>query len=318
MESTRWRQGGPIVVAPKFRGAFDMGKLSAVFVLISITLLPLQSCRGGNPVYDELMRRGVPISAREVVRLPAPTLADGLTAEQQRHAVEGIADGTHTWEELTRRSVVAPFVFKMPKETDQGGPGRRVDLWFVAYGNMSTLENNEWLERQFRTTGSETDPDNGAVVKVLTEGDLARHGLKLGQSADEPQYVFAELTLLDRVRLSVTTRGAKLQSPESVTTASLLDPRFANDSQYANRWRPVLRDDNNRRYLGKPEPYFGYGSYAKATRLLDPPGAILIEYHAAFAEPEGWFNGNNFLCSKLPILAQMIVRQLRRELAKSH
>src|SRR5580704_17220337 len=94
-----------------FRGAFDMGKLSAVFVSISLTLLPLQSCRGGNPVYDELMRRGVPISAREVVRLPVPTLTDGLTAEQQRHAVEGIADG-HTWEELTRRSVVAPFVFK--------------------------------------------------------------------------------------------------------------------------------------------------------------------------------------------------------------
>jgi hypothetical protein len=296
-----------------------MGRLSAVFVLVLVTLVPLQSCRAGNPVYDELLRRGVPITAREIVRLPAPTLADGLTAEQQKQAIEGIGDGAHTWEELTRHSVVAPFVFKIHKdETDPSRLGRRVDLWFVAYGNMATLDNSEWLERQFKTTGNETDPDNGAVVKVLSEADLARHGIKSGQGPNEPQYVFAELTLLDRARLSVTTRGAKLQKPESVITASLLDPRFANDPQYANRWRPVVRDDNNRRSLGKAEPYFGYGSYAKATRLLDPPGAILIEYHAAFAEPEGWFNGNNYLCSKLPILAQMIVRQLRRELAKSH
>jgi hypothetical protein len=302
-----------------FRGAFDMGKLSAVFVLVALTLLPPQSCRGGNPVYDELMRRGVTIGPQEVVRLPAPTLTDGLTAAQQRLAIEAVAEGIHTWEELTRRSVVAPFVLKLPKDdTEQGRLGRRVDLWFVAYGNMSTLENNEWLERQFKATGSETDPENGAVIKVLPESELQRHGLKPPRGPEDPQFVFAELTLLDRVRLSVTTRGAKLQSPESVISSSMLEPCFANDPQNPNRWRPILRDDNGRRYLGKAEPYFGYGSYAKATRLVDPPGAILIEYHVAFAEPEGWFNGTNLLRSKLPILAQMIVRQLRRELAKSH
>jgi hypothetical protein len=294
-----------------------MGKLSAVCVLVAITLLPSRPCRGENPVYEELMRRGVTIDSREVVRLPAPTVADGLTAAQQRQAIEAIADG-RSWEDLTRRSVNAPFVFKISRdENDPSRLGRRVDLWFVAHGNMGMLENNEWLERQFKATGNETDPDNGVVVKVLTEGDLARHGLKLGQGADGPQFVYAELTLLDRVRLAVTTRGSKHETHESVISASMIDPHFANDPQYANRWKPVLRDENHRRSLGKPEPYFGYGSYAKATRLLDPPGAILIEYHAAFAEPEGWFHGNNYLCSKLPLLAQMIVRQLRRELAKS-
>jgi len=295
-----------------------MGKLSAVFVLVAFALLPSRWCRAENPVYDELMRRGVPIDMREIVRLPAPTVADGLTAAKQRQAIEAIADG-RSWEELTRRSVNAPFVFKISRdENDPSRLGRRVDLWFVAYGNMATLENNEWLEKQFKATGNETDPENGVVVKVLTDADLARHGLKLGQGASGPQFVFAELTLLDRVRLAVTTRGSVHLTPESVISASMIDPHFATDPQYANRWKPVLRDDNNRRSLGKAQPYFGYGSYAKATRLQDPSGAILIEYHAAFAEPEGWFNGNNYLCSKLPILAQMIVRHLRRELAKSH
>jgi hypothetical protein len=295
-----------------------MGKLWAVLFLLIVTLVPSQICRGGNPVYDELMRRGVPISTREVIRLSAPTLTDGMTAAQQRQAIEALAEGTHSWEDLTRKSVVAPFLFKLPKEESEQGLGRRVDLWFVAYGNMSTLENSEWLERQFKTTGNETDPEHGAVCKLLEQSDLSRHGLRAPRGPEDPQFVFAELTLLDRVRLGVTTQSAKLQTPDSVLSASMLDPRFTNDPQYANRWQPILRDDNNRRYLGKPEPYFGYGSYAKATRLLDPPGAILIEYHAAFAEPEGWFNGNNWLRSKLPILAQLIVRQLRRELAKSH
>jgi hypothetical protein len=295
-----------------------MGKLLAIFLLVTITLLPSRCCRGENPVYDELMRRGVPIGPREIIRLPAPTVADGLSAAQQRQAVEMVAEGCHTWDELARRSVVAPFILKLPKDdNDHVRLGRRVDLWFVAYGNISTLENNEWLERQFKSTGNETDPDNGAVIKVVPESELQRHGLKCPQGPDDPQFVFAELTLLDRVRLSVTTRGAKQQTPESVLSASMLDPHFANDPQNPNRWRPVLRDDNGRRSLGNAEPYSGYGSYAKATRLIDPPGAILIEYHVAFAEPEGWFNGTNLLRSKLPILAQIIVRQLRRELAKS-
>ena len=94
------------------------------------------ACRGENPVYDELMRRGVTIDSREVVRLPAPTVADGLTAAQQRQAIEAIADG-RSWEDLTRRSVNAPFVFKISRdENDPSRLGRRVDLWFVAYGNM--------------------------------------------------------------------------------------------------------------------------------------------------------------------------------------
>jgi hypothetical protein len=295
-----------------------MGKLSAICVLVFLTLLPLRACRGENPVYDELMRRGVTIGPSEIVRLPAPTLRDGMSAAQQRRAVEAIADASHTWEELTRRSVVAPFILKLPKEdSEQTRLGRRVDLWFVAYGNLSTLENNEWLERQFKSTGNETDPDNGAVVKVVPESELQRHGLKAPQGPDDPQFVFAELTLLDRVRLSVTTRGTKQQSAESVLSASMLDPHFATDEQNCNCWRPIVRDDAGRRHLGKAEAYTGYGSYAKATRLVDPPGAILIEYHVAFAEPEGWFNGTNLLRSKLPILAQLIVRQLRRELAKT-
>jgi hypothetical protein len=299
--------------------SFEMARPLASFSIVCVVLLAAHGARGNaNPVFDQLMRDGVPVGGRDIARLPAPTLADGLSAAQQRQAIEAICAGSHTWEDLTRRSVVAPFILKVKADERANHLGRRVDLWFIAYGNLATLENNEWLERQFKSTGNETDAENGAVVKVVPADELRRLGLKPHMSPPDPQYVFAELTLLDRVRLSVTTRGAQLQSPDSALTASLLDPHFDNVPQSPNRWRPVLRDDAGRRHLGKPQPFTGYGSYAKATRLLDPPGAILIEYHVAFEEPEGWFNGTNMLRSKLPILAQMIVRQLRRELAKSN
>jgi len=140
---------------------------------------------------------------------------------------------------------------------------------------------------------------------------------KLGQltEADNPQpkTVF---TLLDKVRLQATTESTRSRTAESNIAASFLDPRFASDPEYPNQWRPVTRDDDGRRHLGSPQPYSGFGGYAKATRLVEPAGAVLIEYHAAFAEPQDWFGGTNLLRSKLPILAQIIVRQLRRGMEK--
>ena len=43
---------------------------------------------------------------------------------------------------------------------------------------------------------------------------------------------------------------------------------------------------------------------------------MFIEYHVAFIEPEGWFHGTNLLRSKLPIVAQEMVRKFRRNLGE--
>jgi hypothetical protein len=54
----------------------------------------------------------------------------------------------------------------------------------------------------------------------------------------------------------------------------------------------------------------------KITRLAEPAGSLFVEYHVAFAEPQGWFQGANLLRSKLPIAAQDSVRKFRRTLAE--
>jgi hypothetical protein len=295
-----------------------MGRMSPIVVgVFCFVATSIANCRADNPVYKALITRGVAVGGSEVVRLPAPTLADGLSAADQRRAIEGVAGESHTWEDLTRKSVVAPFVLKI--SDGEGSPerrGRRLDIWFVAYGSMKTLENQDFLQKQFKSATSEGDPENGSSSKLLSDADLKRRGIQPGGQPGDTQYIAAEFTLLDRVRVQGTTESTRSRTAQSNIVASFLDPRFVNDAEYPNQWRPVTRDDDGRRRLGAPQPYSGFGGYAKATRLAEPAGAILIEYHAAFSEPQDWFGGTNLLRSKLPILAQIIVRQLRRGMEK--
>jgi hypothetical protein len=273
--------------------------------------------QAGNPIFDFLLSRGVQVGPREFLRLPPPTLADGYSADEQRRAVESIPDCGHSWEELTRRSAVAPFVFKLSADSDRPeSVGRRIDLWFVAYGSMKVVRSEEFLARLFKSVTSESDPDNASRSRALTHAELARRGLIFPKQAGAPRFTASEFTLLDRVHLNATTRNIAAAGDESILSATILDPHFANDPQLPNQWRPISRDDSGGRTIGPPHPYAGYGAYAKVTRLVDPPGAMFIEYHGAFAEPADWFNGTNLLGSKLPIVATHIVRSLRRGLEK--
>jgi hypothetical protein len=285
------------------------------FVLAFVA--PNDCCRAGNPIFDFLLNRGVQVAPREFVRLPQPTLSDGMSADEQRKAIEGIPDCGHSWEDLTRKSAVAPFVFKLSTDSDRpDAVGRRIDLWFVAYGSMKVVQSEEFLARLFKSVTSESDPDNSSHSRALTETELARRGLTFPKGADTPRFTASEFTLLDRVHLNATTRNLAAAGDESILSATILDPHFAHDPEVPNQWRPINRDDSGGRTIGPAHPYAGYGAYAKVTRLADPPGAMFIEYHAAFAEPTDWFNGTNLLGSKLPIVATHIVRSLRRGLEK--
>jgi hypothetical protein len=295
-----------------------MCKPLTVSIYFCIAAAAMHPCQAENQVFDVLLRKGVTLGPHEVVRLVPPTLADGLDAARQRQAIEAIAKGEHSWAELTRRSVVAPIILRISKDDDsQQRICCHVDVWFFAYGTFAGVRNSQFLQSQVKASGTEVDSANGMTIKPLTDGDLVRRGLKPAQQDDEPRYFADELRILGRVRLSMTTRAITSETQDSITSASILDTRFANDHQFPNVWRPISRDESGRRVLGRPQAYSGYGGYAKATKLAEPTGAVFIEYHLVFAEPEGWFEGANALRSKLPLVAQYIVRELRRELDKS-
>ncbi|MGO8752179.1 MAG: hypothetical protein ACLQNE_40085 [Thermoguttaceae bacterium] len=284
--------------------------------ILASSLPGLAAADGPNEILRMLLTTGVPIADGETVKLPEPTLADGMTAAAQRRQIEAIAEGRNSWEDLTRRTVVAPFLLRTSRdvsEQEQRGLGCRADLWFVAYGNLDTLASDEFLEGQFKTASE--DADNASSARLLGDADLKKRGLPVPSEAEDPRYVAAKATLLERIQVSATTRSIKTRTAESLIVASILEPRFAGDPEFPNRWCSILRDDNGSRQLGEPHTYRGLGSFVKATRLVEPSGAILIEYHIAYAEPKEWFKGANLLQSKLPILAQTVVRKVRRSLA---
>jgi len=268
---------------------------------------------GENATLDKLLKPGVQVAADVVVPLPTPTLADGLSAMEQRKAIEAVAGSRHTWEALTRKSVVAPFVVKSTFDDPKLKTGRRVDLWFVAYGDLQRLKADDFLTNQF---GSMDAEDHTAVARKWTNEQLAARKLPTFQATGDPEFVYVDVTLLQKVRIQATTSTVVTETGESVLAASTLSSAFARDREAPNQWIPLQRDDAGKLQPGDPQAFDGLGSYIKATQLKEPAGALLIEYHVVFQEPAGWFNGSNLLRSKIPIVAQNIVRQVRRELSQ--
>lgn len=284
---------------------------------IGVLLLLTGALQGEESLGEKLIREGVPIGGGEVARLPAPTLREGLSAAEQRKAIEGLLEGKYTWDAFTRNSVVAPFLIKISDNETAGakGIGRRVDVSFVAYGDLQKVQSDEFLNARFQGNDF-NDAEQGSRAAVLTAEELQARKLPAPRTPADPRWVTVEMTLFEKVRISTTTRNEKTEQQDSVLVASLMDPQFDADRAYPNLWRSLSRDDKGQKQLGQPQTYTGLGSYVKVTRLAEPAGSLFVEYHVAFAEPQGWFQGANLLRSKLPIAAQDSVRKFRRTLAE--
>jgi hypothetical protein len=268
---------------------------------------------GSNAILEQLLKKGVSAEGQTVL-LPVPTLTDGLSAAAQGAAIAQIADENHPVESLTRKSIVSPFMLRMSGSDGQAatGPTQRVDVWFVAYGRLDAVKDETlWKPGPAGADNSANGDVQTGRAAILTKDELrARH---IEDPPDE-RHLTTELTLFNRVRLSATMEALQTRTAESVLVAGTLDPRFAADPQFPNSWRSLGRDDAGRLTVGLAQPYRALGWYVKVTQLRAPAGALFAEFHAAFEEPKGWFNGENFLRSKLPLVAQDGVRKFRRKL----
>lgn len=292
------------------------GRISVILV---VAWLSADLCLAANDIYTTLTQQGISLSADETVTLPPPILVDGLDGVQQRQVIESMLAGRYEWDEFVRKSVVGPLLLKIDDGGREAGRlGRRVDLYFIAYGKLDVLCDDEKLQEQLNLAAASDAESEQGRVKILSSDELASRGLPVRQQTNDLRWLALKATLLNKVQISLTTRNAKIQTEGSLLIASILDPKFHGDDKYPNCWRAITIDDAGRRQIGPPQPYPGLGSYVKATRLAEPRGAVFIEYHVVYAEPESWFHGANLLRSKLPIVAQDLVRKLRRSMAENN
>jgi hypothetical protein len=272
---------------------------------------------GANELFQTLVEQGVQLGPQETVQLPKPIVDESMDDAAKRRAIEAIINGRYDWETFARPSVVSPFVLKISENDRQAGKvGRQVDMYFVAFGPLSNLAGDDYIQKQLGIAASDSDTASGGRAKVLTREDLAKRSTAAEQASGQSKWVAVESTFLGKVRIRLTTRNVKTVTDNSVVVASIVDSSFEQDPEYPNQWRSIATDDAGRRQLGPPQPYVGLASYMKATKLGGTEDMLFIEHHVVFAEPEGWFHGTNLLRSKLPIVAQDMVRKFRRNLTK--
>lgn len=265
-----------------------------------------------NPLYTQLRSPGLALTAEHRQPLPAPTMADGLDAAAQRAVIEQLVQGNYSVDDFLRPSLVAPHLLKFREleKLDPIGRVQIVELWSVAYGSLDHFRRNPEKDVVFKQRA-------GSQVHELTADELAQRQLKATASdAFEENYTYSSFEIFDKVQLSGTNHTVLTRGPESIVVAIEIDTRFNADAKFANAWRPLIRSGAQDVSLGAPQPYQGFGSYFKVTKLREPEGALFCEYHLVFLEPQGWFNGANLLRSKLPIAVQSEVRNFRRELKK--
>ncbi len=281
-------------------------------VLIASSFVPLEPAT--NPILQGLLVRGITANGVSVP-LPGPTLADGATVDASRVVLRNVAGDERSISNFVRDSVTAPFVLKT-RDVKAGDATIRVaDLWFVVRANLDEID-----LKQITGKIGESTVEAGNMrftSKVLAPNDLVKRPLDRlqDQAGRDEWYTRATGRLLDRIYVEATDHVVATRTPDSLTVAATTSRAFDSDSTYPNRWAASSKP-NTEPAQDAYQTYSGGGSYVKITRLESEPGALFVEAHFAFVEPDAWFNGNPILRSKFSLICQDQVRQLRREIQK--
>jgi hypothetical protein len=286
-----------------------------MFGLIALELSAVSSVRAqaANPELDALLNKGAEFPGGIFRKLRPPTLPDGLDAAAQKKAVDAVLamrmGRPITYKEFTVNNLNTPYVLLIDKDPqyDTNAPGHSINLWFVVFGKLKTVADPKFMKKQFQ-------PDKTSRTDTLSAADLKDRQIVPRAIPDGNEwFVHGTFKLLQAavlVQVQATERAVETTTKESATIAGQIDRRFDNDAKYPNEWRPAPAG-----VVGDPPTLYYYsGAYAKVTQLIEPAGALLVEYHFVYEEPQGWFNGANLLRSKLPAKTEGDVHDFRREL----
>jgi hypothetical protein len=295
-----------------------MTALTSLLLTTLLTTVAADDAAPQNPVFRELIEKGVVMSDGSAVPLPPPILADGLTADEQQATLKKLCDARTPLEDVLSKASSAPVVIKIrtiKAGKDESPSIRSIDFWFIAHGDWEVLNSKDFLD----SLAQRDDDAKSRVVSkagVLTDDEQAKRQLTVSNDGGlEQRFVYTTFSLFDRVEISATRSSMILRQSDSILAAGKIDPAFTEDPDYPNQWRELLRDEKAEIQLGPPHAYAQAGGYAKITRLLQPAGAVLIECHLVYEEPYGWFEGANLVKQKVPLMVQEKARTFRRKLA---
>ncbi len=281
--------------------------MRTIFACTLLAAFAASPLRAENPVFDLITGPGLVVQEGLSLSVTKPTMADGLSAEEQNAILADIAGNRNLLREMLRKSPVARHVVRLGTEDAPGFDGvvRRYDAYFVAYGDLQAFRDPNFLEEVL--SGGQNEGEG----RELTAEELAERNIKIADS-DHEAYGYGTYDLRGMVNLKVVGRVAWSDTPDSIIVAAMVDPRFTNDPKLGNLWQPIQQGEP-----GDFRPYGGgSGFYFKVTKLHEPEGALFCEYHGLVTEPKQWFNGRNPLGSLFPQIMQKWVTDIRKELLR--
>lgn len=266
-----------------------------------------------NALYKALLDPGLVVGPNQRVKLPAPLMPDGLKAAEQKAVITKLIGDDYDFEAFTRKSGVAPNILRIREadNSDPKSPARGLDTYFVAYVDLKAFDDERFLERSLNIGKGE-----GGKAKSITKDDLVKRGIdSKALEAKKEGFAYIEFDFLEKVRLRVAGHGMATKTGESIVAGAEVDSRFRGDKEFPNEWQSIVKDGGETK-LSPPQAYGGSGMYVKITKLQEPAGAVFVEQHIVYAEPQGWFDGANLLRSKLPPVMTINVRRMREAWAK--
>lgn len=269
------------------------------------------------PAVSELVNKGFDIGDGGRAKLTAPAMTPDLTKAEQVQLLQAIAGSERRYKEFIRKSVVAPFrlFVKTAEESTEEKTIRRLDLYYLAYGDLEIIRDKNLMSGF--TEQKQKEAAFESYVEPLEEEEAEEgEGFVKGEPT-EPNLYRYRFPLIDKVVVSGLVEGQALVTDRFLIESSASPVDKLADATNPTQWRPIPRDTEGDDDLGPAQPFPGLAGYLQAAQFEPIPGAVLVECHAVFVEPEAWFNGRNLLASKLPILVQNNVRSFRRKLSNA-
>ena len=290
-----------------------------IFQVLTVLATAAGPATPQNTLLAELISKGVKMPDGQVVCLPAPVMAEGMSEEQQAAALAAVAPRGKVEEFLDKDKTPVSLKFPPTISSKNGNDIiRKVNLYFVVYGDWNVLTGDQFSKGIIKEGKAKNAKNAGMVIKAgyLKAPELAVRGLSTPSVPNSKEYfLYTTLNLFDRVELSTTRFGVATKTPTGVMVAARVDPRFAKDKAYPNQWRAITKNAAGNTVLGPLQPYSGAGFYAKVTRLIKPQNAIFVEFHQVFYEPHEWFGvDENLMPAQLRQIIPFEVKQFRAKL----
>lgn len=295
-----------------------------LFLLICAVVFPCAATTAQSisqhPVIERLTTEGFSVDDGQRAWLTKPLVTPDMPADAQRQAFSDLV-GSRRLEKYLQNSVVAPFKLKIEtvRKTADNSAVRSLDLYFVVRGDLKIINEKELLSGMMGDSekAKEHLADSGFETYAETIDGAASNEVPPKGTILSSLYRY-RFPIMDKVVVSGLVRGEGLYVDGALMQSAVTPQDKLNDPMNPTQWLPVPRGAKTDLELGAAQPFLGFQCYMTATQLaFTAKPSVLVECHAAYVEPHGWFDGRNLLASKLPLVMQQNVRDFRRNLKEA-